>query len=127
MNTAQKLKKLREEKKLSQAEVAKLLNINRTTYVKWETGASLPIRKINEVAQLFNVTTDYLLGNNTAISSNKQVSPKDQRDLAKFLDQTEIMFDGEVYKLDNDDKEKVRSALEFAFWHAKNKNKRKNN
>lgn len=29
------------------------------------------------------------------------------------------MFDGELYQLDKEDKQKVRDALEFAFWHAK--------
>ena len=62
MNTAQRLKKLREEKGLSQNEIAKLLGIDRTTYVKYETGDSKPFRKINELSKLFAVSVDYLLG-----------------------------------------------------------------
>jgi repressor LexA len=53
---------LREEKGLSQNEIAKLLGIDRTTYVKYETGDSKPYRKINELSKLFAVSVDYLLG-----------------------------------------------------------------
>lgn len=126
MNTAEILKKLREEKGLSQNEIAKLLKIDRTTYVKWETGVSSPTRKINELSQLFGVTTDYLLGNDTpAISATYQPSKKDLRDLDKFLTQTDIMFDGDTYHLNDSDREKIRAALKLAFWDAKESNKRK--
>lgn len=46
-------------------------------------------------------------------------------DLSKFLDKTEIMFDGDTYSLDDDDRQKLRNALEFVFWDAKQQNKRK--
>ena len=35
------------------------------------------------------------------------------------------MFDGEVHHLDEEDKQKLKNALEFVFWQAKEKNKRK--
>ena len=46
-------------------------------------------------------------------------------DLSKFLDKTEIMFDGDTYSLDDDDRQKLRNALEFVFWDAKQQNKLK--
>lgn len=45
------------------------------------------------------------------------------KDLKKFLEQHEIMFDG--IPLTNDDKEKVRAALKVVFWDAKEQNQRK--
>lgn len=63
MNTAEILKSLREQHGLSQQEVADKLEIDRTTYVKYESGSSKPVRKLSELAALFGVTTDYLLGN----------------------------------------------------------------
>lgn len=63
MNTAEILKSLREQHGLSQQEVADKLKIDRTTYVKYESGSSKPVRKLSELAALFGVTTDYLLGN----------------------------------------------------------------
>jgi repressor LexA len=63
MNTAEILKSLREQHGLSQQEVADKLGIDRTTYVKYESGSSKPVRKLSELAALFGVTTDYLLDN----------------------------------------------------------------
>ena len=57
------LKSLRESKGLSQQQVAELLNIERTTYVKYETGVINPSRKLTDLAKLYNVSVDYLLGN----------------------------------------------------------------
>ncbi len=35
------------------------------------------------------------------------------------------MFDGDTYKLNDDDRAKIRAALELALWDAKERNKRK--
>jgi transcriptional regulator with XRE-family HTH domain len=68
MNTAELLKQLRESHGYSQQYVADKLKINRTTYVKYETGVSSPIRKISELASLYGVTIDYLLGRDIDIT-----------------------------------------------------------
>ena len=52
---------LRAERGLLQKDVSALLGVDRTTYVKYETGDSKPTRKLNELAKLFNVSVDYLL------------------------------------------------------------------
>ena len=61
--TGMRLKDLRIKKDVSQADVAKAIGISRTAYVKYETGASKPVRKLHELAKYFNVSADYLLGN----------------------------------------------------------------
>lgn len=35
------------------------------------------------------------------------------------------MFDGELHQLNDEDREKLHHALEFVFWQAREKNKRK--
>ena len=62
MNIGDRLKELRKQRGYSQADVAKLLNIGRTTYLKYENGENKPSRKLKEIASLFHVSTDYLLG-----------------------------------------------------------------
>jgi len=58
-----RLKKLRNEQRLKQEELADILNIKRPTYSKWETGGSYPsYEDLFKIAKFFNVTTDYLLG-----------------------------------------------------------------
>lgn len=57
------------------------------------------------------------------VKANTRQDNKNTKDLQKFLNQQEIMFDG--VPLTDDDKEKIRKALEIIFWDAKQKNKRK--
>ncbi len=61
----ERLKKLRDSKKLTQKELADILNVDRTTYVKWETGSSNPsLDTVIKISKFFNISIDYLLGNN---------------------------------------------------------------
>ncbi len=58
-----RLKELRTAKNLYQKDIATLLGVDRTTYSKYESGASEPNREILlRLAQIFDVSTDYLLG-----------------------------------------------------------------
>lgn len=60
---ADRIKTLREQKGLSQAKLAKILNITRSSVNAWEMGVSIPsTQKIVELALLFHTTTDYILG-----------------------------------------------------------------
>lgn len=45
--------------------------------------------------------------------------------LEKFLKEAEVLFDGNTYKLNIEEKNQIREALEMAFWDAKERNKRK--
>ncbi|MDD6120721.1 MAG: helix-turn-helix domain-containing protein [Selenomonadaceae bacterium] len=65
MTIGERLKALRTQRGYSQEQVAKMLGIGRTTYLKYENGENKPSRKLNELASLFGVTTDYLLGRAT--------------------------------------------------------------
>ena len=121
--TAERLRSLREKKGLSQSQVADIIGVTRTAYIHYETGRYKPVRKLKELCKLFNISSDYILGTDIEKTSIDDKKPKD---LAKFLDDTEIMFDGEIYKLSDADRQKLRNALEFVFWDAKKENKRKN-
>ena len=66
---ADKIKRLREASHLTQTELAKKLNITRSSVNAWEMGISVPSTTyLIELALLFHVSTDFLLGleqNNT--------------------------------------------------------------
>lgn len=120
-----RLKQLRENKGLTQAELAKLVDISASSIGMYEQGRREPSKEVLlQFADFFNVSVDYILGRDKS-STKASHSPKDQRDLNEFLNNTEIMFDGELHQLDDEDREKLRHALEFVFWQAKEKNKRK--
>lgn len=61
MTTGQRLKMLREQRGQSQADIAKLIGVGRTTYLKYESGENKPTRKLKELSALFNVTSDYIM------------------------------------------------------------------
>lgn len=45
--------------------------------------------------------------------------------LKKFLNEAEVLFDGNTYKLNTKERQQIQEALEMAFWDAKERNKRK--
>ncbi len=59
---AEKIKMLRNANNMTQSELARKLNITRSSVNAWEMGISIPSTTfIVELAQLFRVSTDYLL------------------------------------------------------------------
>ena len=58
-----RLKELREERDLTQKQVADALKINSVTYLHYEKSQrEPPLILLMEMAEFFNVSTDYLLG-----------------------------------------------------------------
>lgn len=58
-----RLKELRQEKNLTQKQLAKMLNKSETGYASWEQGLSEPsINDIRTLCEIFDVSSDYLLG-----------------------------------------------------------------
>ncbi len=63
MEFKDRLRELRLSKKLSQTEFGNRFNVIKQTVSSWETGNSRPdIILASEMADFFEVTTDYLLG-----------------------------------------------------------------
>lgn len=60
---ADRIKSLRECQNKTQTELAKQLGITRSSVNAWEMGISVPSTQyIVELANIFNVSTDYILG-----------------------------------------------------------------
>lgn len=60
---SERLKKTREEKGLTQSEIAEKLGINRVTYTGYETGKHEPsLDMLIKISELYKTSTDYLLG-----------------------------------------------------------------
>ena len=61
MNVGNKIIALRTEHKMSQSELAFLIDVSRQTVSKWECNICDPeMGRIKQIASIFNVTTDYL-------------------------------------------------------------------
>jgi len=72
------IKKLREEKKLSQKDIADHLGVTRQAVNSYECGRREPDYEVLvKLADYFGVTVDYLLGRTTDKNTNKNVNDKD--------------------------------------------------
>ena len=101
---AERLKSLRKEQNLTQQKIAEKLNISRGSYAQWEAQRTQPSSKsLETLADFFDVSTDYLLGN-TDIKNQNQFD----EDLEKSLD-TFKSFDGKP--MYDEDREKIREFL----------------
>lgn len=119
-----KLKKIRLERKMSQEEFATLLGTSKQVISRYETHKRTPkITIAQEYADKLNVPLNYLIdeSSSTPSASLPSHNSRDERDLAKFLNRTDILFDGAP--LTEEDMDKLRKALEIVFWDAKQKNK----
>lgn len=79
MKYGQKLRDLRLEKKLTQEDVAKYLNIKRSSYKQFELQYDIiPINRLFELSNFFNVSIDYILGlnNNRQYEKNNDINIK---------------------------------------------------
>ena len=78
-------KELRKKQKLTQVELAKLLNLNQTTVGKWENEKALPdYQTLINLSKLYNVSIDYLLGNTnelTTTTQNAVISPEQAKEI----------------------------------------------
>lgn len=58
-----RIKKLREDKDLTQKEVGRILNMSQTGYNQYEIGRNdIPTKVLIDLANFYNTSTDYILG-----------------------------------------------------------------
>ena len=75
MSLGEKLYKLRTEKNITQSDVASALGVSRQAVSKWETDESLPdLDKLVKLADLYEVTTDFLLRESASSNNGTQIS-----------------------------------------------------
>lgn len=63
---AERIRALREQANMTQSELARKLGITRSSVNAWEMGISVPSTQyLMRLAEIFQVSTDYLLGRST--------------------------------------------------------------
>jgi len=59
----QRIKDLREDKDMTQTEIAAVLGINQTVYSRYERGfQTIPVEHLLKLADFYDMSTDYILG-----------------------------------------------------------------
>ena len=86
----QNLKKLREKFGFTQDQLAEKLEMTRQTYSKLESGTKeIGIKSLQQIAKIFNVTTDALLGTDIDAQFITNKKPKELRDYI-YIDQRKV-------------------------------------
>lgn len=123
MTITDRIKELCERKSITIAGLERTLDFGNGTIRRWSS-TSPSVDKLKMVADYFDVTVDYLIGNG--------LNNKDHKDIAKNLEK--IMFDLETNEdsplfygdsIDETDKELLQNALKNALEIVKIKNKDK--
>jgi transcriptional regulator with XRE-family HTH domain len=78
-----RLRSLRNNKKLTQTELGKIINVTKVSISGYESGDRTPdTDNLRRLADYFGVTSDYLLG----ISDSPELTRKDEKDIAKRME-----------------------------------------
>lgn len=113
---AEKLKELREIKGIgSQAELAGILGVTQQAVGLWERNKNMPdYETLKKIAVLFDVTTDYLLGNDT--EAGYYVDPETARIANEMKENPgrRVLFDASR-KLSPESLKEVQRYVEYIY------------
>ena len=118
MEFSERLQDLRKQAELTQVEVAEKLGISQPAYASWERGAKKPTQEnLVKIAQILNVSVDYLIGNSEEESNeldniellfrmnSKGLTEEEKeifkKELIEFMEERKKVFDKERYLDDN--------------------------
>lgn len=115
MAFSERLKELRKAARLTQHELSKILQIPRSTIAGYEAAnREADYETLKKLAEFFEVSIDYLLGNNEAKLPNHPIQDfNEPKDLEEFLKHSEVMFKG--VPLDEEDKQIILDSLKIAY------------
>ena len=69
-----RLKEIREERNLTQKDIAKTLEVDRSTFAGWETGKdTIPLRRLNKLSDYYKISVDYMTGLSNVTSSYRVI------------------------------------------------------
>lgn len=97
-----RIRQLRKEHQLTQAELGNKLGVIKQTISSWENGISSPNNEtLTAMAKLFDVSTDYLLGNSgIPVSDSKPIASSSDTNILYWIQKTGYGYD-EISKMLN--------------------------
>ncbi|MYL50287.1 helix-turn-helix domain-containing protein [Halobacillus litoralis] len=124
----QRMKYLRQSKKMTQSELAEKLNITRGTYAHYEIEKRKPdYDTLQKIADFYDVSTDYLLGRTEQQTSTKNSAPFDPlQELNKIFEKYDVQDAGfwDIEKWKEMTPEDLRSLEDyFEYLYNKSKNR----
>lgn len=112
------LRKLRNGKGLSQKELTDRLNINRSTYARYETSSTQPdFETLGKLSDFYEVSIDYILGR----ENQKSSGTKDNQDFDAWANDPRVAKMYSEFKESSDER---REALLAAWEYLKSLDKK---
>lgn len=132
MEIGSRIKTKRKEKRLTQIELAKLVNVSSQVISNWERGYSdLSSDDVARLADVLSCSTEYLLGKSPSRNHKEtDLMTKDEKDIAKRLKEFKkdltstdgLNFSGEP--MSEDAKESLIEAMDHLFRQTQRINKK---
>ncbi len=127
-----RLKQLRTENKMTQTELGKKLNVTKASISGYENGTRNPDQEsLVKIAEIFNVSTDYLLGKETTQKKYYELTDKDEKDISERLQvmiedlENSAHYSKESGEMDDNTKQLLIMSLENSLRIAKQEAKKK--
>ena len=87
----ERLKDIREDKDLTQIDIAKLLNIKQPTYNAFEKGTKIiPLKHLNTLANYYNVSIDYIVGLSNERKESNKLKELDKKLIGQKIKETRL-------------------------------------
>lgn len=127
MTFGEKFKALREEKGLTQKDVARELGINSRMITRYENDISHPRTRdaYRRIADFFGVDVNYLLTEDDSfvVRASEQYGARGMKQAQELIDGMSGLFAGGT--LSEQDKDAVMKALQDIYWESKARNAQK--
>ena len=122
-----RIKSLRETSNINQQDFAKKLNIANTTLSQYESGKRIPSDSVKkQIAEYFNVSLDYLMGNSDIKNPYKGNIHPDVTEVESamkiIMEQPGLMLNGEL--LTDEDKIILANAIQLGLRYAEDMRKK---
>lgn len=126
-----RIKSLRKKENLTQKQLAEKIGVSQRMIGYYESEERFPPHDVlTKLADCFSVSADYLLGRSVTGEPNEQVTPKDEKDIAKRMEEIKkdlqgedgLMFSGEP--MSQEAVESLLDAMEYIVKQTKVINKK---
>lgn len=126
MKLSEKIRALRKEQHVTQAELAKALGLSMRAIQDYELKGSYPKRRetYNKMADFFDVDVNYLLTEDEdfVVSAAKQYGYRGAKQAEQLINEVIGLFAGG--EMEEDDKDAMMRAIQDAYWESKEINKK---
>lgn len=128
MHFGEKVRALRQSKRLTQAELATSLGVTTRTLINYEQGKCSPKQTevLSRIATLFDISVDYLMSDEEIYvrEARERGGITAQEDVQRLLADVSGLFAGG--RLDEDDRDYVMRAINELYWESREKSRKLN-